>query len=100
MTSAVARPLDVIIVGARKAGTTGLLRTLGTQPKVTALSQQEATVFHDPAGSWKAWCASYLDPAPKPDTLFVGKRRLLERHAPDVDAASTVLGQDLPTWRG
>ena len=27
------------------------------------------------------------------------RRRLLERHAPDVDVASAVLGQDLPTWR-
>jgi len=73
MTSEVARPLDVVIAGAQKAGTTGLLRTLGTHPMVTTLSQQEATVFHQPAASWKAWCASYLDSAPKPDTLFVGK---------------------------
>jgi len=73
MTSEVARPLDVVIAGAQKAGTTGLLRTLGTHPMVTTLSQQEATVFHQPAASWKAWCASYLDSAPKPDTLLVGK---------------------------
>jgi hypothetical protein len=49
------RPPDVVIVGAQKAATTGLLRTLEQHPRVCTPRAQEATVLHFGGGRWDDW---------------------------------------------
>jgi hypothetical protein len=61
-----------MIIGAQKAATTGLYRTLSTHPDVTALGVPEVGVLHRGAEGWDAWLRA-RDPSiyerPEPATL-------------------------------
>jgi hypothetical protein len=61
-----------VIIGAQKAATTGLYRTLSTHPDVMALGVPEVGVLHRGADGWDAWLRA-RDPSiyerPEPATL-------------------------------
>jgi hypothetical protein len=44
-----------VIIGAQKAATTGLYRTLATHPDVIVLRAQEAGILHRGADGWDSW---------------------------------------------
>lgn len=49
------RAPDVVIVGAQKAATTGLLRSLAQHPRVSVPRASEATVLHGDSIPWPDW---------------------------------------------
>ena len=53
------RTPDVVIVGAQKAATTGLLHTLGQHPAVITPRVHEATTLHLGPADWPGWLRSY-----------------------------------------
>jgi hypothetical protein len=53
------RTPDVVIVGAQKAATTGLLQTLAQHPAVVTPRVQEATTLHTGPAGWGDWVRAY-----------------------------------------
>jgi hypothetical protein len=53
------RPPHAVIIGAQKAATTGLYRTLATHPDVVVLRAQEAGILHQGAAGWESWLHSH-----------------------------------------
>lgn len=63
-----ARPLDFIVIGAQKAGTTALFEYLNTHPAIYMPPEKEAPFFSDEekwARGWAWYVAEYFGEAPK-----------------------------------
>jgi hypothetical protein len=52
------RTPDAVIIGAQKAATTGLLRTLAQHPRVTVPRAAEVTALHSGRELWEDWVAN------------------------------------------
>lgn len=66
-------PPSVVVVGAQKAGTTGVLRTLGTHPQLHALRNQECGILHHSATEWHSWLRRYEPRASRSSRPVVAK---------------------------
>jgi len=78
------RPPDVVIVGAQKAATTGLLQTLAQHPDVVTPRAQEARTLHAGPADWARWVHSYephLEAVPPDDVVLV--KLATAMHFPD-----------------
>jgi hypothetical protein len=62
----------VVIVGAQKAATTGLLHSLAQHPGVVTPRVQEVTALHTGAGQWAGWVSEY-----EPQLEKIGPEQLL-----------------------
>lgn len=97
------RPMDLMIVGAQKAGTTSLKEYLGQHPGVATHKQREMMYFvADPeyAQGYEAAATRYFGPGPGPEARRVAKSvgvmflpealERLARHSPTVRAVAVL----------
>jgi hypothetical protein len=78
------RTPDVVIVGAQKAATTGLLQTLAQHPGIVTTRVQEATTLHAGPADWPQWVRNYeprLEAAKADDVVLV--KLATAMHFPD-----------------